>query len=764
MYKKLLGIFFLFSLSSPAQELGSWGDLYSYNSVTDIVKLPNGVYLCAAGRAMYTFDYPNKEIAKFSKANGLSDVNVSAIERDPVSGIVVVGYENANIDVIDGDRIINVSDILNSDKFTGRKRINEIVIRDGIAYLATGFGVVELDIVRRLILDTWVLGDNASELEVFDLAFQETTDTVWTMTEAGILKASRQDPLFFYESWVEDPLTGPFEPFIDVIDDRIFTVVDRGLNDTIYTRTTGSSWTQTSSNSLGEVKHLQAVGQKLYTTFSFTAEERDANGELVELVSAGYGGNGDFKPQFTTRDEQGRWFVGDGIAGLIYVDNPNFVQRARPVSPFSNNVYSVYNSDNNGLFIAPGNINGVWAPTFNFEGFFRLEDESWRRYFASGTGQSHDIIQVLEDPMDPTRFFAIAMGSGLLEYRDGELYQVWNESTTNRVLVGTTDSNDTRVAGMAFDEEGTLWVTTSLSPNSLASYDRDGNWQARSIGNFNGRNVKTIAILENGDFWIQGRNDGIYAVRFEGGSTLTRALGTGEGNGDLSSSFVHDFQEDLDGEIWIGTGEGVMVHFAPDNLFIPNRNYDAQSIIILENGVFQRLLGSEGVLAVEVDGANRKWFGTETGGLFLTSEDGIDELLHFTTDNSPLPSNRIVDVEVNDETGVVYIATDLGVVTYNGDATGGNETMDEVTVFPNPVRPGYTGPIAIRGLVQDAQVKITDVSGNLVFETVANGGQAIWMGDDLSGRRAATGVYLAYITDDLGENTKVVKILLVNGN
>ncbi len=763
MIRKLILILFCIGHALNAQQLGSWDDLYSYRKVTDVVELPNGIFLCAAGRAMYTFDYPNREVAKFSKANGLNDVNISAIERDPATGIVVVAYENANIDLIDGDRILNVSDILNSDKFTGRKRINEIVIRNSIAYLATGFGVVELDIQRRLILDTWVLGDNATELEVFDLAFDELTDTVWTITETGILKAWTGDPLFFFESWEPDGFGGSLRPFIEVVDDRIFAVRNYGTEDTVFVRKPAEGWNKIPGNSIGQVRQLQSNGTGIYITYAYTAEERDKNGVLLDLISAGFGGNGAFDPYYTLRDETGNWFIGDGVAGLIFINNPNFVQRAAPASPFSNNVHSVYQSPNNGLFIAPGVINGVWAPTFNFEGFFRFDGDAWGRFTGANTGSSHDIVQVLEDPLEPTRFFAVALGAGLIEYRDGLFYQVWNETTTGGVLQGTLDENDTRTAGIAFDEEGTLWVTSSVSATTLASYDREGNWTAYSIGVFNGRNVKNIRILENGDFWLQGRNDGIYAVRFENGGLRTQSLGTGEGNGDLSSAFVHDFEEDLDGEIWIGTGEGVMVHFAPDNLF-NGRNYDAQSIIILEDGVFQRLLGSEGVLAVEVDGANRKWFGTETGGLFLTSDDGIDELLHFTKENSPLPSNRIVDVEVDDETGIVYIATDLGVVTYNGDATLGVPEMTEITVYPNPVRPGYTGPIAIRGLVQDAQVKITDIAGNLVFETVANGGQAVWMGTDLNGARAATGVYLAYITDDLGENTEVVKILLVNGN
>lgn len=763
MRNRLLVAFISLSSFTFAQQIGAWGDMYSYNRVNDIVQMPNNVYLCAAGRAMFMFDYANREVSKFSKANGLNDVNVVAIERDPSSGSVVIGYDNANIDILQGDRIINVSDIIDSDKFSGRKRINEIYIRNGIAYIATGFGIVELQIDGQLILDTWIIGDNNTELEVFDLVFDETNDTVWAATEDGLYRASSTDDLFYFESWEKDTrFVHDSNGKIDILNNVVFASAEHGPQDTLMFLEPGLGWIPAPDQSTGSIQSLQVIDDRLFVCFSFTAEERSDNGQIIELVSPGYGGNFGYQPLFALRDAMGRWFTGDANQGMIFIDNPGYVQRAKPVSPPSNEVYSLYDG-RDGLYITAGNINGVWAPSFNFNGFYRFEDEAWTVFGRAETDTAHDVIQILDDPLDETRFFVAAMGTGILEYRNNQFYQRWDEITTNGVLQHVGQNvKDIRTGGMAFDEDGVLWVTASGSQTSLASYDRDGNWTAQSIGSFNGREIKNIVFLENGDIWIQARNNGIYAVRIEDGTTSTRQLGTGENNGNLSSSFVHDFEEDRDGEVWIGTGEGVMVHYSPNNLFTSG-NIDAQSILILENGVYQRLLGAEGVIAVEVDGANNKWFGTETGGVFYTSEDGLEEIYHFTTDNSPLPSNRVIDVEVDNETGTVYMATDLGVVTFNGIATQGVEAMEEITVFPNPVRPGHAGPIAIRGLVSDAQVKITDVSGNIVFETVANGGQAIWMGDDLDGRRVASGVYLAYITDDLGENTAVVKILIVNG-
>lgn len=764
MWKKLSLLMLLMGYGLSAQELGAWDDLYSYNRVDDVVQTSDDKYLCAAGHALFLFDYGSKEVSKFSKANGLNDIRVTAIERDPQSGTVVVGYANANIDLLRNNNVINVADIVNSDKFPGARRINEIVIRNGIAYLATGFGVVELELDRRIILDTWIIGDNSSELEVFDVEFDDTRNRVWAATADGLYYADLNDPLYYFESWQKDAnAPESTEGFVEKVGDNLFAVLQGQTNDTLYRLDAGSSqWVPAPDPSVGQVNQLLEQNGKLMVSFTYTAEERSPTGEIDNLISPGYGNNTGFRPLYAMKDPTGKWFIGDEYRGLIYIDNPSYVQRARPASPPSNNVETVY-IGRDGLYIAPGGVTGIFAPRFFYEGFYRMADMAWTHFGVGKTDTAHDIIQILDDPIDPTRFFVAAFGTGILEFRNGVLHETWNQVTTNDVLQGTLNANDVRTGGMAFDSEGTLWVTTSTSATSLASYNREGEWQAYSLGSINGRDMKNIRVLENGDFWIQGRNDGLYAVRIVDGTVSTRRLGTGEGNGDLSSAFIHDFEEDLDGEVWIGTGEGVMVHYSPGNLFEPNRNIDASNILVLEEGVYQRLLGSEGVLAVEVDGANRKWFGTESGGVFLTSEDGLDEIHHFTTTNSPLPSNRVVDIQVDPDDGTVYIATDVGVVTFNGDATAGVDEMDEITVYPNPVRPGYTGPIAIRGLVENAQVKITDVAGNLVYETVANGGQAVWYGENLSGDRAVTGVYLAYVTDDLGENTTVVKILLVNG-
>ena len=218
--------------------------------------------------------------------------------------------------------------------------------------------------------------------------------------------------------------------------------------------------------------------------------------------------------------------------------------------------------------------------------------------------------------------------------------------------------------------------------------------------------------------------------------------------------------EDLVGEIWVGTDEGIGVIYSPESVFTGG-NYDVQRILVEWDGYVQYLLDTESISAIAIDGANRKWIGTSNAGVFLLSEDGTEQIHHFTAENSPLLSNSISSIKINSR-GEVFFGTSNGIISYMSDATPQIPVQEDVYAYPNPVPAGYSGSIAIKNLMQDANVKITDISGNVVYETRALGGQAIWNGHSFGGDRAQTGVYLVFATNDDGSETQVAKILFIN--
>ena len=239
-----------------------------------------------------------------------------------------------------------------------------------------------------------------------------------------------------------------------------------------------------------------------------------------------------------------------------------------------------------------------------------------------------------------------------------------------------------------------------------------------------------------------------------------KILNTNIGNGGLPTTSIKCIAKDLNGEIWVGSEMGISVFYSPELVF-SNYNFDSQQILIQDGDYGQYLLSSEIVTCISIDGGNRKWVGTKNSGIYLLSEDGLEELLHFTEENSPLFSNHIIDIAINPSSGEIFIATENGVLSYKGNATKGALSQNEIKIFPNPVRENYTGLIGIDGLIANANIKITDVSGNLVFEGVSAGGRGVWNGLNKNGEKVGTGVYIVFTSDLLGEEKAVGKILFI---
>ena len=242
---------------------------------------------------------------------------------------------------------------------------------------------------------------------------------------------------------------------------------------------------------------------------------------------------------------------------------------------------------------------------------------------------------------------------------------------------------------------------------------------------------------------------------------MERKVSSSVNNGGLPSNTVNSIAEDLDGAIWIGTANGVGVFYFPNNIF-SEKNIICETPLVEVDGYVERLLYNTNVLDIKIDGGNRKWFATEGKGVFLMSASGVEEVYHFTSENSPLLSNIVNNIEIDPYTGEVYFGTSIGLCSFRSTATTPSENFENVLIFPNPVKQDYSGIITISGLGTNTNVKITDVSGNLVNEVYSEGGTATWDGKSFSGKRVQTGVYLFFCTNEDLTETIVKKILIYN--
>jgi len=221
--------------------------------------------------------------------------------------------------------------------------------------------------------------------------------------------------------------------------------------------------------------------------------------------------------------------------------------------------------------------------------------------------------------------------------------------------------------------------------------------------------------------------------------------------------------QDKNGVIWVGTDIGPFLYSNLTNVF--NSDYTCSRVKIPRNdstNLADYLLVSENIQAIAIDGANRKWIGTKSSGVYLMSENGQQTIQHFTVSNSPLLSNNIMSLAINPLTGEVFFGTDQGIVSYQSDASEAGNTFGDVYAYPNPVRQGFTGVITITGLIDKTQVKISDINGHLVCETVSNGSIATWDGKDVHGRKVSTGIYLAICVNTDGTQSTITKILIIN--
>ena len=354
--------------------------------------------------------------------------------------------------------------------------------------------------------------------------------------------------------------------------------------------------------------------------------------------------------------------------------------------------------------------------------------------------------------------------SGMLDFNNNAFtYYSKNNST---LLPAVGNETQTIVHGIAHDESGNLWVVNSGIRDVIHVLKNDNTWR---IFNMSGLGIGNpfagyILIDQNNFKWVNFFGGGgaktIGLLVFDDAGTIDNTSDDRKKFIDLpAASTPRCMAVDLDGQIWVGTDKGPQIIYSPSSAF--DGDVTPQQILIKQDNSYQYLLELETVTAIAVDGANRKWLGTANSGVYLLSSDGQVEIHHFTAENSPIFSNNISCINIDPQTGEVFIGTDKGMISYQSDAIEGTDACENVLVYPNPVRPGYNGAIAVRGLMNNAKIKITDISGSLVYEGTALGGQAIWNGQNLKGEKVYTGVYLVFASDDAGENSCVTKLLFV---
>lgn len=770
MKRAVVLIWMLAALSCMAQVgVGQWRDYLSCNRIGGVAVAPDAVY-AAAPMGLMAVDRHTGETSRLNKTTILNDVGVAEIAYDDVSGYLVVAYTNSNLDLVRKGKVSNLSDIRRSD-IPGDKGINSIRFHDGKAYLACGFGLVVVDLARKEIKETYYLGDHGGYDAVYDVAFamRDGTPTIYAGTSRGLLYADAQNPfLNIVDNWTLDShpaFAGKTVRRMETHDGHLIVGVS-----TFDPQQMDIYWNEQSPTLVygGEVGRFRCANGRLAVAAPTGVRlygMEAGSWHLEQNVTAFAWG--DMEALDAVCDDQDMLWIGHEWGGLIARNIvTNEEQTFRLQGPASDDVFRITTHKGRTL-VAPGGKKSTNESLYNQANIYILDKGVWNQMDRDGFGGIlYDAIEVAVNPRDTNRLLAVAWGSGVMELEGNKLTAVYDETNTPALSAYTDGSfRSLRVGSVAYDKQGNAWITNSLADKGLVELTMDGEWHAFNTASMvAGQEIDRIIWDSINDYkWFIGKANRIYV--HDGKSKMAYV---DPNNGSrLETHTVNCLAQDHDGEIWFGTDKGIKVIYDGYKAFSnggagEKSPVNCSNIIFSQDGVDEYLMAYENISCIAVDGANRKWVGTANNGLYLISENGQRQIHHFTAANSSLFSDRIVSLAVQPRTGEVMVGTDHGLQSYRGTATYASYYNDaDIHAFPNPVRPDYDGPVAIKGFSRNALVHVTDAAGHIVFSTKADGGQAVWNLRTNAGEPVKSGVYFVLASDVNGQMRAATKILVV---
>ncbi|GAB3841868.1 type IX secretion system anionic LPS delivery protein PorZ [Hymenobacter jeollabukensis] len=756
--------------SALAQRTAGYGDwqLHLPTNRTHVLADAGPRVYAAAEDAFFVFDKETSSVQLLSRRDGLSDVSVRALAYDSLTQQVVVVYRSGQVDILNnkGRVTASLSDIKRKS-LAGGKTINRVDVARRLAYVSTNFGIVVLDLQRFEVKDTYSnFGPGGTAPQVYGTAVQG--DTLYAATSAGLLRGNLNTNLLNYNNWRSTAGFGARngDPYRTLVTHR--GKVYAGINDDNLYRAVGAGWVSLNypvrtcwalrSSAAGL---LVSEDERIGLIDTRTNQVRNR----IQLPSLTAGRD-------AIRPNSGPLYIADFRNGLIRVEAngqnaTSFVTNA----PATTNAFNIVTDpvSKTATVLSGGYAEG-YVQLENKLGFYVYDaDGRWtnvnaQNYTSAEYPNLQDVSRGARTP-DGTLYVA-SYAQGLLEWKGPGQFRVFgvDNSPLRSAIRDLQDPNYprfVRVTDVAAAPNGDVWLVNrhqvEQQPGVFRFTPSTGQWQ--SIPWFTGaENLERLCLDDLGHLWL-GRArralSGLVAYNPETNALRSFAVSDGLPNGT-----VWDLVKDRRGAIWAATSEGAAVYDDPSLAFEPGATGFRTPIVRRGAGTGFRTLWTEVVKCIAVDGGNRKWFGTDNG-LWLFNEDGDEALQHFTVENSPLPSNRIVDVAVDDRTGEVWVATEAGVVSYRGSATVTEGAPSCAKVFPNPVRQDFSGQVGISGLANNAEVKITDITGTLVYQTRATGGTVVWNLADYNGRRVQSGVYLVLTADSDGKNGCISKVAVL---
>ena len=763
MKKNIFALLILLAFStvfSQSQQL--WKGYFSYNEIKDLSESPDKIY-AASENALFTKNNLSGEIKTYNTIDGLSGQTISAMYHSETFKKTIFGYENGLMVVrneIDGS-VLNVVDIINKSIPQNVKKVNHFTEYQGILYVSCDFGIVQYNLATLQFGDTYFIGNGGSQIIVNQTAVFE--DKIYAATQNfGIKNASISNAnLNDYNQWTT--MDGNGWKGIASFDDKLLAIT---LNGNIQKLQNGvfvnhNSVAQNPIDFRVNDNHLIITTQNnAYVYNSNLSQILDINSTQITAE------NSIIFSCATVIDE--RVFVGTKENGIYSTDTNgglNF-ENTMPDGPYKNLIFNVKKSANN-LWAVYGGYDRSYNPYAFFGGITQYgiskhtKENGWSLIPYSNLLNAKSLTRIAINPINENEIYVTSFFSGLLKINGNQITLFDDQNTGVNGLKSMTNvvNENVRINAPVFDKNNNLWIGNCRVEKPLKVLKTNNVWQSLALPLPVNNDYSTILIDKNETKWIATFRNGLYAFNenYNNKSIIVTDISTSQ-HPDLKD--IRTIAIDNNNKIWIGTARGLRIVNNVDE-FLSQDEIESDAIIILEDGLAQELLYEQFILDIVVDGANNKWIATNTSGVFKLSPDGQNELFHFTTTNSPLPSNNVLDIEIDSLTGEVFFATDKGMVSYKGTSTSATENLENVYIYPNPVRPEFSGTVKISGLLDKATVKITDIGGNLVYETPSEGGTIEWDTTAFGKYKVASGVYMVFISAEDGIETKVKKVMII---
>ena len=754
--KKVVSCLFLcFSLLSFSQQK-LWKGYFSYNEITDVCISDQKVY-SSTKNSVFNKDVSSNILTTFTSINDVKPDEITAIFQTS-NNYTLIGNKNGLIILIkpDGTTLNKVDIITDVPVPANSKKINDFYEHNGKVYVATQYGITVIKLSNFEIENSFYIGNSGEFIDVLQTTVFNNEIFAVTRTQ-GIKKASLSNPfLYDFSQW-------------SVFNSLNWSSIVTFNNQLVAMNTNGITY-KFSGNIAVPFSQMVTNGVKLRTDSVYLTITNQSqiliysqNFTLVNSINSIPNFPDSFSCAITKNNVL---YIGTKKSGLFETTITNSIAftNISPNGPIEDLAFKVTKTKND-IWLTHGSYDRTYTPDYKLQGISIFNTNSgWTKIPNTGVAGAVTLAAIAENPRNSSEVFVASGQSGLLKFTNKTNPFLFNQTNfLESVSLPPPNQNfvSVRINGMKYDKDGNLWLTNALVDNGLKVLKNGNTWQSYNLSaviqNPTALHYGNIDIDKNGTKWTATYGGGVLAFNEKYNNKF---IIINEENGNLPNNDVRCVAVDNKNQLWIGTFKGLRILNSVDR-FISETALTTTNIVIQDGDLAQELFYQQVIQDIKVDGANNKWVAIADAGVFQVSANGQITLRRFTKDNSPLPSNNVLDIEIDEVSGEVFFATDKGLVSFLGSATRGDDDLQNVYIYPNPVRPEYSGTVKISGLMDKVNLKITDIEGNLVFETTSSGGTVEWDTTAFGKYKVASGVYMVFVSSSDAAETTVKKIMVI---